>query len=135
MRSNVMRIMNNKPVNNSFKLEAVITPTGELAKFRSILEQFDTLEEDIADALTPQEIKMIQRVANQTWDGIGSDVLAATGENTMSKKDVIEIVLDADHMLGIGHMDRDLYYKFQALPYEEKMAIMDKAFTYSTYGY
>ena len=42
--------------------------------------------------------------------------------------------MDADHMMYHGG-DEEAYKIFSELSYEDKMALMNEAFTYDTYGW
>ena len=81
----------------------------------------------------------IMRMANRTWDAIGGDVLVDDNGNpdesmSLPKDHVIEIVMDADHMMYHGG-DEEAYKVYEKLSYEDKMTIMNEAFTYEYYGW
>lgn len=83
----------------------------------------------------------IIRAANRTWQVIGGDCLVnEDGEPdesvTMSRETVCEIVSDADYMLTHGGLSKeDMRRFYNELTWEERRALMRKAFTYDTYGW
>jgi len=63
-----------------------------------------------AAQLTPEQRKEFQRAARRTWQAIGSDILHSVADSegkdvnrvTMKRAEVIEVVLDADHLTTHG---------------------------------
>ena len=53
--------------------------------------------------LTPEGLKELRRAAQQTWKYIGYDILQANGEQDIPRAEVIEVVLDADHITMACH--------------------------------
>jgi hypothetical protein len=70
------------------------------------------------------------------WDTIGSDYLsiaAENGESTVSRGEVIEVVLDAGRPKQMfPNVD---WTDFDALTYPLKVKAAKQAFTYTRYGY
>jgi hypothetical protein len=64
--------------------------------------------------LTDEDVKTVCANAHAVWEDVGFDVLAAVAEEkgktaedvTVSKRDVIEIVLDADRLASHLHHDK-----------------------------
>ena len=75
-------------------------------------------------------------ILNLIWEEIGADVLACTGDSSLPREEVIEVVLDADRR-GYSHIcDPTIdWTEFDALPYDKKVKAAKEAFTFSRYGY
>lgn len=79
--------------------------------------------------------------AIRTWDVIGGDCLV--DENgypdesvTLKRETVCEIVSDADYMQTHGDLSiEDMCRFYNDLSWDERRALMRKAFTYETYGW
>ena len=78
--------------------------------------------------------KRMKRAANLVWEYIGSDVLKTAEVDSMSREDVIEVVLDASYLEYHGQ-DPEAVAEFRKLSYEEQEEIMLKAFPFSRYGW
>ena len=81
----------------------------------------------------------IERMAYQTWETIGGDILTCMAEQelpeVMTKDQVIEAVCDASYMKTHGH-DIEAYDFWNNLPtYDTKMEAVKDAFPYETYGW
>jgi hypothetical protein len=83
--------------------------------------------------LTIEQRKIAVRAISDTWNAIGADVLNAVAEEknlrnresaTMPTEDVIEVVLDADHVKTYGGDS-----------YELKKELGREAFPYDTCGW
>lgn len=76
--------------------------------------------------------------AIKTWDTIGGDCLRCMEEcgetPIMSRKDVIETVLDAGYMKTHGE-DKEAYQELQKLSYEEQIVLLKEAFLAPRYGW
>jgi hypothetical protein len=89
--------------------------------------------------LSTDEQTAIQRAAKRTWEYIGYDVLSALAEqgesDSIPRRDVIELVLDADYMVTANRdLDRDLYNRFKELPYDVQNEVVKGAFPFTRYG-
>lgn len=77
-------------------------------------------------------------MAHKTWNAIGADILTAveegTGDTSIPRDEVVEVVMDADHMNMYGH-DPEAYKYFQTLDYDDKERVLKKAFPLSRYGW
>lgn len=81
--------------------------------------------------------KRLQRIASQTWDIIGGDILVCVGKSSIPRADVIECICDADYM-WIHNNDHEAYayYIYLRDNHEKHLAkVMKAAFTFSRYGY
>ncbi len=83
----------------------------------------------------------LARLANDTWDIIGGDVLNACedcGQKAiMSRNNVIEVVCDADHMQTNGN-DPDAYAYYLYLRDKNpkhRNKVMKEAFPFARYGW
>ena len=93
-------------------------------------------------ALTPEQRKAFQEAARRTWQAIGFDVLQAVAESegkdvnrvSMKRDEVIEVVLDADHMTTNGGLrDPDLVEFYHYGNYVDKIRLLKPVF-YATEG-
>ena len=83
--------------------------------------------------------KRIIRMALNTWDAIGGDILTVCEEMgkepVMTKAEVIESVCDAGYMSMYGG-DKEAYDFWKALPtWKAREAAVAPAFSYRTYGW
>jgi hypothetical protein len=98
--------------------------------------------------LTIEQRKIAVRAISDTWNAIGADVLNAVAEEknlrnresaTMPTEDVIEVVLDADHVLTYGHIEDPevlrLFKTYGGDSYELKKELGREAFPYDTCGW
>lgn len=87
--------------------------------------------------LSPEIRSRICKALNHTWDVIGYDCLQATldygGKDNMSRNDVIEVVLDADHPTTHGG-DNEAIKILNTLSYNDKIKIAKEAFIFARYG-
>jgi hypothetical protein len=92
----------------------------------------------VAVQLTDEERKKLIGAARVTWQVIGYDVLTANEGRSMPRDEVIEVTMDADHMLSYGgngrRLDKVLYEKFNALSERDRMKLMKEAFPLGRYG-
>jgi hypothetical protein len=73
----------------------------------------------------------INRAAQSTWQAIGGDILRAAEVDSMSREDVAEAVMDYINDYG---RDMDAIAEFKKLSFEEKQAVLLKAFPLARYG-
>lgn len=76
------------------------------------------------------ELGHIYGALQRTWSEIGSEAVA---DGTLSRAEVIELVLDADRARA-HFKDQALYARFTALPYKELIEIAKGTFKFRTYG-
>jgi hypothetical protein len=91
----------------------------------------------------------IKVAANAVWREIGFDILIAVAEQskgrftpesaTVSREDVIDVVLDADRLhdrlrRNMGKPGVELWKKMQCASHQSVMRLMREIFTYETYG-
>ena len=79
----------------------------------------DTLDPRLADAF------------HRVWNAIGGDVAAALGEQgitTISTDEIIELALEEDRLIYIGHAPRSLVDALNELPYELRVDLARGAF-------
>jgi hypothetical protein len=76
--------------------------------------------------------KRIARAAQSTWQAIGGDILRAAEVDSMSRDEVVEAVMDYIHDYG---RDMNAIAKFKKLNFEEKQAVLLKAFPLARYGW
>jgi len=74
----------------------------------------------------------IAEAANRTWQAIGGDVLRAAEVDSIPRDEVVECVMD--HISGYGQ-DAEVLERYQPLTYEEKVAVLTKAFPHEVYGF
>ncbi len=73
----------------------------------------------------------IEVAANRTWQAIGGDVLRAAEADSIPRDEVVECVMDYLNDYG---RDKEAVQKFEGLAYEEKVALLTKAFQFARYG-
>ena len=76
--------------------------------------------------------KRIARAAQSTWQAIGGDILRAAEADSMSRDEVVEAVMDYIQDYG---RDLDAIAEFEKLNFEEKQAVLQKAFPLARYGW
>ncbi|HOZ48671.1 MAG TPA: hypothetical protein PLO37_15605 [Candidatus Hydrogenedentes bacterium] len=76
--------------------------------------------------------KRINRAAQSTWQAIGGDILRAAEVNSVSRDEVVEAVMD--YLEGYGR-DMNAIAEFRKLGFEEKQAMLLKAFPLARYGW
>lgn len=90
-----------------------------------------------AKTLTEEQKKEFAMAGRRTWEAIGYDVLQAVAEDqkknvnyvNLPRADVIEIVLDADHMKMYGRLKDPILLQFlEHGDYKEKIALLKSAF-------
>lgn len=94
--------------------------------------------------LTMEQVKAFQDAALRTWQYIGYDILTSlyesTGEDTIPKRDVIEIVLDANYMDRHLKDTTVLSWKnqsYKTMPkdhFEVQNALLAPVFPFKRYG-
>lgn len=82
-------------------------------------------------------LKDIERGLQRVWDTVGGDYLSGLeeegGGSTLTKEDVVEVVLDAGYL---ETYNKDLDTKqFRALSYNDQKKIARKVFPFSRYGW
>lgn len=82
---------------------------------------------------SPVERDKLIDAARDTWGGIAPDVLASSEKSLLRRSEVIEIVLDADHMRGSVN-DASLYLRWRDASRTFKHDVMREAFPDSYYG-
>lgn len=76
----------------------------------------------------------------RVWETIAYDILAAVADGgdpekaTMTKAEVIEVVLDADYLQMYGQVPADQLKEWKALSYDRQIELAKTVFTYRTYG-
>ncbi len=82
--------------------------------------------------MNPTELEeRITAAANRTWQAIGGDVLRAAEADSIPRDEVVECVME--HLEDYGR-DKEAVQKFEGLVYEEKVALLTKAFPFARYG-
>ena len=85
-----------------------------------------------------ERIEKIKRMMNSTWNYIGSDALTElTSGESLSRSEVIELVLDASRMetlIAKNDDDHSVIAEYRALPYNKQMKIAREAFPFGFYG-
>lgn len=81
------------------------------------------------------QIEEFKTALQNVWNAIGSDVLEMCENNTASKNEVIEMVLDANRINMYGDLPSDALLFWNGLSMKEQLKIADKAFIYKHYGY
>jgi hypothetical protein len=84
--------------------------------------------------LTPGLEERIRRMARDTWDFIGPDILENSGKSTLPRAAVVEAVQDADYMLSYGN-DPEAFQFWKTLPAKKQDEVVGKAFPHDNYGY
>lgn len=78
--------------------------------------------------------KRINKAANLVWQYIGDDILKTAEVDSISREDVIEVVLDASYLEYHGQ-DTEAVAELRKLSYEEQQEMMLKAFPCERYGW
>jgi hypothetical protein len=106
------------------------------------------MENDKYLGLTPDEFDRFKRACQRTWQTIGQDMInslwANAGLSEMPRSDVIELVLDADHMRMYGEQftkDWLPFYGLRLAPWIEEHyhwprfhKLMQDVFPFAHYG-
>jgi glycerol-3-phosphate O-acyltransferase len=74
----------------------------------------------------------ITRAANRTWQAIGSDILVASEVDSITRDEVVEAVMD--YLQDYGR-DTEAVAEFNKLSFEDKTAMLRKAFPLDRYGW
>ena len=100
--------------------------------FKEVLAKAKTFK-----AISEELDKRLGSLANGTWQVIGDDILDCVGKSSISRKDVIECVCDADWMHIHGNDDEAYTYYIYLRDNNEKhlAKVMKAAFQYGRYGY
>lgn len=69
-----------------------------------------------------------------TWNAIGGEIIESLGGESMSREEVIEVVLDANYLEMYGRLDKADLDAFRSLPFNEQDRIAAQVFTYHSYG-
>jgi len=98
-------------------------------------------------ALKTVEAKMNQKHLEQiwgallraTWEYIGNDIMSAVqeeGKDWISRDDLIEVVLDADHMnvAAKNASEKEALKEFDKLSYKEKIKFAKTVFIYERWS-
>ncbi len=88
----------------------------------------------ISAVFTNEEIVAIKQAARRTWDAIAHDLFLCSETDVMKRDEVIECVLDADHMRFNGGLTRELMKRVYATPESVLMPLMKSVFLYERYG-
>ena len=80
----------------------------------------------------------IIEMARTTWGVIGEDILNLLDEEgeekVLKRKDVIDVVSDADYMFYHGR-DREAYKAWDSASRKEKFGVLREAFPHKNYGF
>jgi hypothetical protein len=98
---------------------------------------------NVYPVFTDAEIATIVQEAQTVWNDVGYDCLDAMAKHgyarprsiesvTMYRRDVIEIVLDADRL--DSRLKGGIREKFDALTYNQKKTLVRRAFPHARYG-
>lgn len=82
--------------------------------------------------LTSEKIKKLRHGMRRTFETIAPDILNELG--VLSRKAVVEIVLDADYLESYGGLDENLVKEFRALSFDDQDKIALQEFTASRYS-
>ena len=88
---------------------------------------------------TEEHQKKLASAAQETYQQIGQDLANIRQEmgerkrNCASQDEIIECVLDADRILTIGHLDKEVYELFKTFSYKTQIQLMKKIFGYRWY--
>ena len=86
--------------------------------------------------MTEKEMQDLSFALETTWQAIGMDVLADIPSGSISRDEVVELVLDADRLETYCDEDsKPTVKKFRELPYIEQIAVAKKYFIFERYGY
>lgn len=86
--------------------------------------------------MTEKEFMNLKFALEATWQAIGADILAVVPEQSISRDEVIEVVLDADRLECYADEEsKPVVETFRTLPYPEQIAIAKKYFVFERYGY
>ena len=80
-------------------------------------------------------LEKLETALENTWQAIGSDVMEMAGTSSITKSEVIEMVLDANRVEMYGDLEPEILDIWVNLGIEECRKIADKAFIYKHYGY
>jgi Mg/Co/Ni transporter MgtE len=87
--------------------------------------------------LTQEHQKKLASAAQETYQQIGQDLANIRQEmgekNCASQAEIIECVLDADRIITIGKLDKDVYELFKTFSYKTQIKLMKKIFKYKWY--
>ena len=100
---------------------------GVIEGFQADDETTETSQKDREDFQ-----KRISSIANLTWQAIGGDVLHTADADSIPRDEVVECVME--HLDQYGD-DPDAVAEFKKLSFEEKQAILLKAFPLDRYGW
>lgn len=78
--------------------------------------------------------KRMNRAANFTWQAIGDDILKVAEVDSMTREDVIEVVIDCDYLERYGD-DAEAVAAFRALGADERQEMLVKALPCKHYGW
>lgn len=76
----------------------------------------------------------IESALYTTWQAIAIDILSVSN-GTVSKEEVIEVVLDADRIEMFGNLSEETLSLWKTLSFTEKMNLAKSAFEHDAYGY
>lgn len=81
--------------------------------------------------MTPEQLQEIQSALRRTWQMIGGEMLSM---GPMSRKAVVEVVLDASHLEHYGQKP-EAVKALRALPPKAQDKLAREVFTSSRYSY
>lgn len=70
--------------------------------------------------------------AQKTWQAIGGDILTAAQADSISREEVVEVVMDSIADYG---GDAEAVAEFKPLDFEQKRDMLTKAFPLARYGW
>ncbi len=96
------------------------------------------MKETITVIPSEDQTKRFRYAARRTWDIIGEDIFAACEEQgestTLPRADVVELVLDADHIETNGSLSKEDIALWRSLTSKQQNEIVLSAFPHALYG-
>ena len=88
--------------------------------------------------LTVEQAESLCRAADATWNYIGYDCLTCGGDREMKRAEVIEVVLDADHIATNNRLEpevKDCLYRYDETTRKFLNQLLKEfVFVYANYG-
>jgi hypothetical protein len=85
-------------------------------------------------SFTEVEIAEITKAAKRTFEYIACDLLEVTGGKEIPQLEVIECVVDADRLVSIGKLSRELNDRIYALSLREQNKMFKVIFPFKRYS-
>lgn len=85
-----------------------------------------------------EKVKILHSMMSRTWNVIGNDIFQSEGKTTMTRDEVVDVVIDANYLEMYGSIsnskeEKHIIESFRKLSFEDQAAIAKEHFKHEVY--